>query len=136
MNKSKKPKKTRVKKLRKEMHNNNRVPIYCGNNALDSSLIDGSKVIGSRYACFKKGVGVGLYMPTDQSFLLPYAQIVPEKIYCGKSNVCPDGYDRLGSLHGCMQKGFGLGRTLKAKKTQARLQTQAPPSRAIQSKRR
>jgi hypothetical protein len=90
--------------------------IYCGNNALDPRLLDGTYIIGRRYDCLRKGVGIGLHMPLDPAFSMPYAQIVPDKIYCGNADVCPDEYDRLGTLHGCVQKGVGVGRSIIAKR--------------------
>jgi hypothetical protein len=89
-------------------------PIYCGNNALDTDLVSGNKVIGTRYQCLRKGVGIGNNLPYDHKFTLPYAPIDTTKIYCGNSVALPGGYDRFGNLHQCMQKGVGVGKRLRA----------------------
>lgn len=32
-----------------------------------------------------------------------------KRLYCGKSNILPDGYDDFGDSFTCLQKGFGAG---------------------------
>jgi len=90
--------------------------MYCGNNFLDSKLLAGTATVGTRYKCLKKGIGVGLNMPFDPTFLDGYLPIDDSKSYCGNSEVLPDGYDYHGSLPHCLQKGVGTGRRLRAER--------------------
>jgi len=90
--------------------------MYCGNNRRHPDLRAGRKVIGNRYDCFRRGVGVGLSLPYDPSYLNRYVPIDPRKIYCGKSDRLPENYHILGSNPMCYTKGVGVGRTLKAKR--------------------
>ena len=85
-------------------------PIYCGNNAQDDQLLDGTKIIGTRHGCMKKGFGKGFNMPYDPKFGGPYTPIDKRKIYCGNNSEKPDGYDSIGSLSQCLQKGIGIGK--------------------------
>ena len=85
-------------------------PIYCGNNAQDDQLIDGTRIIGTRHGCMKKGFGKGFNMPYDPKFSGPYTPIDKRKIYCGNNSEKPDGYDSIGSLSQCLQKGIGIGK--------------------------
>lgn len=67
---------------------------------------DGQR-IGTRYACFKKGVGVGSRMPRPEE--RDYEPIDERRVYCGKKNRLPNGYDYMGNLVQCLQKGVGVG---------------------------
>lgn len=86
--------------------------IYCGNNALENDLVNGNKIIGTRFQCFKKGVGTGLKEPILKP-LPNYSPIDQTKIYCGSKNVLPAGKDRFGTTSECLRKGFGVGQKLK-----------------------
>ena len=85
-------------------------PIYCGNNAQDSQLLDGTKIIGTRHGCMKKGFGKGFNMSYDPKFAGPYTPIDKRRIYCGNNSEKPEGYDSMGSLSQCLQKGIGIGK--------------------------
>jgi len=89
--------------------------IYCGNNKLHKSLKKRNVRIGTRYECFKKGVGVGLNLPVDPDYLQPYEPITRRKIFCGNSRMS-DEYDRFGNLPECLQKGVAVGKRIKATK--------------------
>ena len=88
--------------------------IYCGNNQLDSDLVNGNLIIGNRYQCLKKGIGKGLSLPYDEKYLLDYIPIDDRKIYCGNDNILPEGYHTFGNLPQCLQKGVGIGKKQKA----------------------
>lgn len=88
--------------------------IYCGNNALDSDVINGVSQLGTRYSCMRKGIGKGLNLPFDLKYTQPYEPIDNRKIYCGDRQVLPDGYDRFGNLAQCLQKGVAIGKRQKA----------------------
>jgi hypothetical protein len=90
--------------------------IYCGNNSQYTGLIDGSHTIGTRYACLKKGFGIGYHMPYDKNFTEDYDPIDTRKIWCGSSNETPDGYNSVGNLPQCLQKGIGAGKRVRSKK--------------------
>ena len=84
--------------------------IYCGNNALQKTLLNGSKILGNRYSCLKKGIGKGLSLPYDENYLGDYLPIDNRQIYCGLQNNLPNGYDYFGNLSQCLQKGIGIGK--------------------------
>lgn len=80
--------------------------VYCGNNRLNTT----GNPIGSRYQCFKKGIGVGKTLPCDGSISDQYEAIDNRKVWCGRRNSLPAGYDILGNLPMCLQKGVGMGK--------------------------
>jgi len=84
--------------------------IYCGSNRLNSQLVAGTKTIGTRYQCLRKGIGQGLNMPVDPSYNGPYQPIDPRQFYCGDDAVLPAGYDANGTIQQCLSKGIGIGR--------------------------
>ena len=88
------------------------MPIYCGNNLNDPKLTYGTHNIGTRYQCLRKGIGVGINLPYDPSYSLPYRPIDGRKFYCGKSRHPPagGGYFAIGSPSKCLQKGVGIGK--------------------------
>jgi hypothetical protein len=88
--------------------------IYCGNNALHPDLVNGTKILGSRYQCLRKGVGTGLNLPFDPDYGGPYAPIDNRRIYCGNAVDLPDGYDSMGNLAQCLQRGVGIGKLQRA----------------------
>jgi hypothetical protein len=85
--------------------------MYCGNNRLDQRVIDGKLVIGNRYQCLRQGINKGLSLPPYSG---SYDPIFKEKVYCGKKNVLPAGYDRFGSNSQCFQKGIGVGKRINS----------------------
>ena len=87
---------------------------YCGNNALDPDVVNGVKILGTRYGCMRKGIGTGLNLPYDPKYAGPYEPIDDRKIYCGDRNNLPDGYDRFGNLSQCLQKGVAIGKRQRA----------------------
>lgn len=95
--------------------------MYCGNNANNRRVRSGELAIGTRFDCMRKGVGQGLYMPYDDSYLDEYVPIDDSRAYCGNQERLPAGYDRLGSLHHCFTKGVGVGRRQKAVKINTKL---------------
>ena len=88
--------------------------IYCGNNQLNSGLVNGTSRIGTRYQCLRKGIGLGRSLPYDKDYDGPFQPIDPTKIYCGNENNLPPGYDRLGNNATCLQKGVAIGKVQKA----------------------
>lgn len=96
------------------------MPIYCGNNANHSELRNGTKTLGTRLECLKKGIKNGKSLPVDPEFKKPYRPIVREKKYCGNLDDLPVGYHRFGGLHECYLSGVGVGKRIKAKKSKKR----------------
>lgn len=88
--------------------------IYCGNNAEHPDLLNGTKILGSRFSCLQKGKTKGYSQPVDPNFLLPYRPIDTTRKYCGNSSILPNGYNRFGGLYECYLKGVGVGKKLKA----------------------
>lgn len=88
--------------------------IYCGNNANHPELLNGTQILGDRYGCLRKGIGVGRYLPYDASYLNDYAPIDNTKEYCGNNVNLPEEYNRFGTLKSCYTKGVGVGRRQKA----------------------
>ena len=87
---------------------------YCGNNAIHPELLNGSKILGTRYSCLKKGIGTGLNLPYDINYSYPYQPIDDTQIYCGDGDNLPPNYDRFGNLAQCLQKGIAIGKVQKA----------------------
>ena len=71
---------------------------------------------GTRYDCFRKGVGIGLNQPLDKSYRNRYSPRDKRKLYCGKARRLPQKYDIMGNLPMCLQKGVGVGKTMKARR--------------------
>jgi hypothetical protein len=90
--------------------------IYCGNNKLDETLLNGSSIIGTRYKCLRKGIGTGLNMKYDNKYNSEYEPIYDTKIYCGDKETLPENYDSFGNLPQCLQKGVAIGKKQKAMK--------------------
>lgn len=80
------------------------VNTYCGNNRYK---LRRGVTLGTRYQCFQKGIGVGLRM---EHIPERYSPIDRERIYCGKQNRLPQGYDYIGSRTECLRKGVGVGK--------------------------
>jgi hypothetical protein len=106
--------------------------MYCGNNRLDSRLRDGTLVLGTRYKCFQRGVGVGLHQPP---YFGPYDPIHREAVYCGTKTTLPQNYDRFGSLSQCFQKGVGVGKKIP-RDTSIRSRSRSVGSRSRRSRSR
>jgi len=90
------------------------MPIYCGNNALDSDVVNGTSQLGTRYSCMRKGIGTGMNLPYDAKYAGEYEPIDNRKIYCGNVDNLPGGYDRFGNLSQCLQKGVAIGKRQRA----------------------
>jgi hypothetical protein len=86
--------------------------IYCGNNGRDEGLRNGSKILGTRYQCLKKGIGRGLKEPI-LSYTDDYEPIDQVKVFCGNGNILPQNKDRLGTRGECLRKGFAVGQKQK-----------------------
>ena len=91
--------------------NSQRAEIYCGNNSRDEGLLNGSKILGTRYQCLKKGVGKGLAEPV-LVHNLEYEPIEDYGSYCGLGNL-PENKLRFGTREECLRKGFGIGQKIK-----------------------
>lgn len=89
--------------------------MYCGNNLSHPSLLNNEKKLGSRYGCMKKGIGVGLHLPIDPDYKVPYTPYERVKIYCGDQKELPPGYTRFGSPSSCLRKGVGIGKNIRAR---------------------
>jgi hypothetical protein len=86
--------------------------LYCGNNARDDGLRDGSKILGTRYQCLRKGIGRGLNEPIF-SYSQEYEPIEQIKVFCGNGNILPRDKDRFGTRDECLRKGFAVGQKQK-----------------------
>ena len=103
--------------------------IYCGNNKFEPTLVDGSRSLGTRYSCLKKGIRTGYAMDVDENFKKPYQPIVVDKKYCGRKTALPDGYSRFGGLHECYQAGVGVGKRKKATSHKPKRKSRRKPKR-------
>lgn len=88
--------------------------MYCGTNALDRDIVNGTKRLGTRYSCLKRGIGRGYHLPADDKYLGEYEPLDNTRKYCGNANALPEGYDRFGTIHECHTMGIGAGRKIKA----------------------
>jgi hypothetical protein len=86
--------------------------LYCGNNARDEGLRNGSKILGTRYQCLKKGIGRGLNEPIF-SYSNEYEPIEQVKVFCGNGITLPRDKDRFGTRDECLRKGFAVGQKQK-----------------------
>ena len=83
--------------------------LYCGNNRTILER-EPTLIMGTNSKCLRKGIGVGLNLPFDKTYLLPYDPIDVRKIYCGDQEILPVNYDRIGNLPSCLQKGVAIGK--------------------------
>ena len=92
------------------------MPFYCGNNGNSPLLVanGGNRTLGTRHDCLRQGIGVGLNMPLDPSYLNPYNPINNTRYYCGNAAALPAGYDANGTLNMCHGIGIGVGRRKRA----------------------
>ncbi len=87
--------------------------IYCGGyNSIPSSRH--YTRIGTRNECLQKGIGVGKFMSEAEkkdikSKSRSRTRQNEPKLYCGRSNDLPDGYDRFGKRNECLKIGVGVG---------------------------
>jgi hypothetical protein len=88
------------------------VELYCGNNARDEGLRNGTKILGTRYQCLKKGVGKGLSEPIF-TYNEEYEPIENMRIFCGNGTVLPQDKNRFGTRDECLRKGFAVGQNQK-----------------------
>jgi hypothetical protein len=86
--------------------------LYCGNNARNEGLRNGSKILGTRYQCLRKGIGRGLKEPIF-SYSDEYEPIEDIKIFCGNGNNLPQDKHRFGTRDECLRKGFAVGQRQK-----------------------
>jgi hypothetical protein len=86
--------------------------LYCGNNARDVGLLNGTKILGTRYQCLKKGIGRGLNEPILE-YNEEYEALDDIKLFCGNGTTLPAGKDRLGTRGECLRKGFAIGQKQK-----------------------
>ena len=97
------------------------IPIFCGADLADPQLITGQKILGTRYKCMQKGIGLGKFiLPLDQNLVtklvnnVPYVPVNRKKYYCGNASILPAGYSDFGDLDGCLRKGVAIGKKLRA----------------------
>jgi hypothetical protein len=90
--------------------------IYCGNNLNYSGLVEGTHIIGTNYACLRRGIGVGSHLPYDGSYVQPHAPVDARKFYCGNAVVPPvaGNYFAVGSPSKCLGIGIGIGKAQRA----------------------
>ena len=86
-----------------------RPDLYCGDS---TTLPEDYDAMGSRSACLKKGIGIGMSMP--DSYRDAYLEKPPkspptERLYCGSREELPDGYDGFDTRSNCLRRGVGVG---------------------------
>ena len=101
--------------------------MYCGDSHVLPEKYD---VMGTRFKCMRKGVGVGMVLGEDErlAFLNKIRQPPTEKLYCGDNPTLPTGYTRFGKKTECMRKGVGVGLGMPQEK---RLALQHKPARKL-----
>ncbi len=82
------------------------VRIYCGNQ---NPIPEDYDVMGSRYQCLRKGIGVGIYRINIEDRILPQSDPNRPKLYCGTSEDIPQGYVGMATPYQCLRKGVGVG---------------------------
>lgn len=97
---------------KEKLEDESRTQLYCGNNRLYHGIVNGTHRIGTRHRCLRRGVGIGLNLPVDNTPDTGYEPIDPRRVYCGNQNLLPDQYDLFGTLPQCLQKGVGVGRRM------------------------
>lgn len=108
-----------------------RPELYCGDgNTLPSDY----DIMGSRNACLKKGIGIGMSMPDsyrDEYLERPPKPAPTERLYCGNSEELPAGYDGFDTRSNCLRRGVGVGLHMPDEK---RIAFQDKPRRKIGKK--
>ena len=111
--------------------------MYCGNNRNSIELRTRRQVIGNRYGCLRKGIGVGLHvLPLDLSYNDEYVPIDNRKIYCGREDNLPANYNILGTNDMCFRKGVGVGKKLKVRKSRKKSKRKSKRKSRKKSKRK
>lgn len=107
-----------------------RPEIYCGDRA---ALPDDYDVMGTRYRCLQKGVGVGMMLPNsrrDEFLARPRPPTGGGRLYCGNAAVLPAGYTRFGLKSQCLKKGVGIGLAMPlAKRATAQARAKRMPGK-------
>lgn len=96
--------------------------MYCGNNALDPDLESGKLVLGTRSACFRKGVGGALHqaVPLEEQdafikkWTSPYKKLVDQPLHYG-DGPAPNG-KIAATLSQSLARGWAVGSIQKAKR--------------------
>ena len=108
-----------------------RPEIYCGE---DTILPNDYDRMGSRGVCLKKGIGIGMGMPytSREAFLNKPRKPQPsDKLYCGDTNILPEGYAGFDTLPNCLRRGVGVGLAMPEAKRRA---FQSKPTRPLGKK--
>jgi len=114
--------------------------IYCGNNALHTSILRGESRFGTHDLCFKKGYakGINQHIPDVAAFLQKwngkYKPHIPQRLFYSDSAL-PPGYQRA-TLTQSLMRGFALGSISRAKKLAQNATLTSPRSRRSSSPRR
>jgi hypothetical protein len=82
--------------------------IYCGDSRRLPQKYD---IMGTRYTCMKKGIGIGMNLPDEsrEEFINKPRVQKDEKAYCGNDLLLPENYTRFGTKKECLRKGVGVG---------------------------
>lgn len=89
-----------------------RPEIYCGTDLL---VPDDYDLMGTRHACLKKGIGIGMGMSDNEinNALARAANRPPPdpnaRTYCGNDDAVPPGYIGFATPNECLRKGVGVG---------------------------
>jgi hypothetical protein len=84
--------------------------VYCGNNRVYAD--NKGLVIGTKYDCLRKGIGVGKATGDFKDYDEKYEPIDDINFFCGRGEMLPAGYDRPGTRSECFSKGYGRGRQI------------------------
>ena len=106
-----------------------RPEIYCGE---DANLPADYDRMGTRGICLRKGIGIGMGMPTASrdAFLAKPPKQVAEKLYCGDGEL-PEGYAGYDTMPNCLRRGVGVGLAMPEAKRRA---FQSKPTRPLGKK--
>jgi hypothetical protein len=106
-----------------------RPEIYCGE---DANLPVDYDRMGTRGVCLKKGIGIGMGMPSAarDSFLAKPPKQVVQKLYCGDGEL-PEGYVGFDTMPNCLRRGVGVGLAMPEVK---RIAFQSKPTRPLGKK--
>ena len=106
-----------------------RPEIYCGEG---DNLPNDYDRMGTRGICLKKGIGLGMSMPSASrdAFLAKPPKQVTQKLYCGDGEL-PEGYVGFDTLPNCLRRGVGVGLAMPEAK---RIAFQSKPTRPLGKK--